>query len=204
MTDDMDTRLSDEEVAAVVQRAHEIQFLQERIGEGPSGIEQYVKVAEELGVSREAMLQALGERFVFLGGEIEVGAIVLAPSDDAREYPAKVVSTDGDSVLVRFLNGGEGRVGRHHLREATFSPGTEYEYYSPMSFMYVRGRVTRLDRDALTATFNTWGIEETVPLAKVRTPRQRARLAPVWINYVLAAAVSGSIAALVTWLVLRQ
>ena len=57
--------LSDEEVAAVVQRAHEISALEHRLESSEAQFEQYVKVAEEMGVPREAMEQALNDGLHF-------------------------------------------------------------------------------------------------------------------------------------------
>ena len=200
----MEVRLSDEELAAVVQRAHDIHTLQGRIGEERRGLDEYVKVAEEMGVPREAMMQALNERFAFLDREIETGQIVFAKSEDGRAYAAKVVSSGEDSVQVRYLNGGEARVGRHELQEATFSPGTVYEYHSPSYMMYLKSQVVRYDRDSMTVTFNYWGTEETVPLSKVRVPRPRTGPGvPPWVYTVVAALGSGVIGAAVMWLVMR-
>lgn len=200
----MAVQLTDEELAAVVQRAHEISSLQGRLEESRRGLDEYVKVAEELGVPRDAMMQALSERFAFLDREIETGTLVFAMSSDGRSYAAKVVSAGEDSVQVRFLNGGESRIGRHELQEASFSPGAQYEYHSPSYMMYLKSQVVRFDRDALTVTFNYWGTEETVPLSKVRTPRVRTGPGvPPWVYTVVTALGTGVIGAAVTWLVMR-
>jgi hypothetical protein len=200
----MDVRLSDEELAAVVQRAHEIQSLQGRLEESRTSMDDYVRVAEEMGVNREAMVQALTERFAFLDREIEPGLLVFAKSGDGRCYPAKVVTTNGDMVSVRFLNGGEARVGRHELQEATFAPGAQYEFLSPSYQMYCKAQVSRFDRDSLTVTFNYWGTEETVPLAKVRMPKPRAKgSVPPWVYALVASLSTGVVGAIVTWLVMR-
>jgi hypothetical protein len=200
----MDLRLNDEELAAVVQRAHEIQSLQGRLDETKTSVEDYMRVAEEMGVSREAMQQALSERFAFLHREIEPGTLVFARSSDGRGYAAKVVSSDGDAVHVRFLNGGDARVGRHELQEPSFAPGATYEFFSPSYSMYVRGQVTRFDRDALTVSYSAWGSEETVPLSKVRTPRPRSGPGvPPWV-YTLLISLGAGIGATVLTLLLSR
>lgn len=201
----MDVRLSDEELAAVVNRAHEIHSLQDRLEESKGSLDEYVRAAEEMGVPREAMVQALNERFAFLTREIEPGQLVFAKSGDGRHYAAKVVAVNKDAVAVRFLNGGDGTVGRHELQEASFAPGTDYEYHSPSYMMHLKASVVRYDRDAMTVTFNYWGTEETVPLSKVRTakPRTPGKGMPPWVLNVVIAASSGAIGALVMWLVMR-
>jgi hypothetical protein len=199
----MEVRLSDEELAAVVRRAHEIHALQGRLEESRGSLGEYVAAAEEMGVPRDAMMQALNERFAFLNREVTPGMLVFARSSDGRNYAAKVVSADGDAVAVRFLNGGEGTVGRHELQEASFAPGAVYEYYSPMNMRYVRGSVVRYDQDAVGVTFNTWGIEETVSLAKVRTPHPNSKGVPAWVWIAVAALGSGAVATFVTWLIVR-
>jgi hypothetical protein len=199
----MDVRLSDEELAAVVRRAHEITSLQGRLEEGRNSLDEYVRAAEEMGVPREAMMQALHERFAFLERDVEPGTLVFALSGDGRHYAAKVLKCDGDSLAVRFLNGGEGVVGRHQLQEPSFSPGSEYEYHSPSYMMYLKAQAVRYDRDALTVTFNYWGTEETVPLAKVRTVKPRSGIGPPPWVYTLAIALGSGVLGAVLALVLR-
>jgi hypothetical protein len=199
----MEVRLSDEELAAVVRRAHEIQALQGRLEQSRGTMEEYVSAAEEMGVPRDAMMQALNERFAFLNREIEPGLLVFARSSDGRYYAAKVLEARGDAVAVRFLNGGEGTVGRHELQEAAFAPGTDYEYQSPSYMMHVRATVVRYDRDAMTVTFNYWGTEETVPLSKVRTVKPRVGGVPAWVWTLVSALSTGAVATFVTWLVMR-
>lgn len=201
----MDVRLSDEELADVVRRAHEIQSLQGRLDGTRGSIEEYVRAAEETGVPREAMLQALNERFAFLTREIENGQLVFAKSGDGRQYPAKVIAVTGDAVSVRFLNGGEGIVGRHELADANFAPGTDYEYLSPSYMVHMKAPVARYDRDAMTVTFNNWGTEETVPLAKVRTlrPKKAAGTISPWILTVAVSAGTGILGAIAMWIAMR-
>ncbi len=160
--------LNQEELAQVVQRAHEIESVQERLEATDNTIDDYVSAAGEMGISEAAMRQALEERFAFIVGEIEEGTLVFAKSGDGRSYPAKVKSVGEKAIDVEFLNGGSATVSRHELQEANFSPGTRFSYYSPMNMSYINGAVVSVNRTALTATFNTWGIEETVPLSKVR------------------------------------
>jgi hypothetical protein len=95
-------------------------------------------------------------------------------------------------------------VGRHELQEPSFAPGAQYEFFSPSYSMYVRGQVSRFDRDSLTVTYNCWGSEETVPLAKIRVPKPRSGPGvPPWVYTVVASMATGIGAAIVTWLIAR-
>ena len=197
--------LTDDEIASVVERAHEISSLEGRLDTEKSDLEQYVKIAEEMGVPRVAMEQALNERFAFLEEKLEEGQMVFAESGDKYFYLARIVASGENSVQVEFFNGGDGTVGRHELQRATFAPGTLYDYYSPMKMMYVRGRVARYDKQNLTVTFNTWGVEETVPVAKVRL-RKDAKTGVTLSSWMIAVATGlggAAFATFITWLAMR-
>ena len=200
-------RLTDEEIAEVVQRAHEIHALERRFEEQGSEIDQYVQVAEEMGVPREAMVQALGERFVFLEEHLEVGQLVFAKSGDGHSYVARVDGVFESRAQVRFLNGSDASVGLHELQRASFTPGSPVEYFSKEYGMNVRGRCVSYNKDGHTLTVSTWGEEHTVPLEKVRLRGPRAPLPfkenLIWILAGASLLVGGGVGALVMYFVMR-
>jgi hypothetical protein len=69
--------------------------------------------------------------------------------------------------------------------------------------MYLKAQAVRYDRDALTVTFNYWGTEETVPLAKVRTVKPRSGIGPPPWVYTLAIALGSGVVGAVLVMLLR-
>ena len=131
---------------------------------------------------------------------------MFARSGDGHLYPARVKAAAGGTVDVHYFNGSDGTVGLHDLQEASFSPGTQYDYYSEVNKFNVRGRVVRYDRDSLAVTFSTWGVEETVPLAKVPIRKESNRsfvTLRVWMIAGASLLAGGVAATLITWLVMR-
>ena len=170
------SRLSDEEIAAVVERAHEISELETRLKPGESEMEQYVRVAEEMGVPREAMEQALKERFAFLEEKLDTGQIVFAKSGDGHFYLAKVKSAAEGRAQIKFMNGSDAVVGVHELQRATFTPGTQMDFYTKQYGMYIRGTCEAFNETAQTISLRAWGEMHSVPLDKVRLRKEQPGL----------------------------
>ena len=199
--------LSDEEVAAVVQRAHEIHSLEDRLDTSEAQFEQYVKVAEEMGVPRDAMMQALNERFAFLDETLNEGDFVFAKSGDGHYYVARIDKVVESGAHVQFLNGSEAAVGMPDLRKASFTPGSSLEFLSKEFGMYVKGKCVQYNSAARTVTLSSWGEEYTVPLSKLRIRKEKspsnrdARSLALMIA--LSAVAGGGIGAAIMYFVTR-
>ena len=169
--------------------------------------EQYVKVAEEMGVPRDAMRQALNERFAFLEETLNEGDFVFAKSGDENYYVARIDKVVESGAHVKFLNGSEAVVGLHDLRKASFTPGSSFEFHSKEIAMYIKGRCVQYNSEDQTVTVSGWGEEHTVPLSKLRIRKEKspsksdARFLALMIA--LSAVAGGGIGAAIMYLVSR-
>ncbi len=124
-------RLSDEELKAVLERAEEIQRASGHADMGAE-IAVVLSAAEEVGISREAVQQALAERLPQRLGPPTRGSLVWARSADGQFYVAEVTDVAEHDARVRFLRGGEVRLPHEALRPATFLPGEKVKVNWPM------------------------------------------------------------------------
>jgi hypothetical protein len=120
-------QLSEEELGSTVQRAREIAE-QTHTLTAPSGdVEAFLSAAEEMGIPREASLQALRERGLVADQSYSVGEKVFAPSADGNWYPATLSVLDGVRATVQFVSGGESTCAASDLRPFQLLPGTKLE-----------------------------------------------------------------------------
>ncbi len=119
-------QLSTEEFTATLQRAREIAGVDPSTTAGDD-LELYVQAADEVGIPREALLQALQERQSVIGIQVAVGDTVFAPSLDGYWYPAEVLAAAGPTASVRFRSGGEHTCAAADLRSLSLVPGRRLE-----------------------------------------------------------------------------
>lgn len=93
--------MTQEEIEKVLARAQEIQ----NSPDGASDHDELVKSAEEAGISRNAMLQALRERVGFADVPLCPGDYVFAISADGDKHVAEFVEQKDNVVTVKFVNG---------------------------------------------------------------------------------------------------
>lgn len=115
--------MQDADFRDLLQRAEEIQAQSGVQLELNPELAQLVAAAEEAGLEKEAVLQALRERISTSGKALEPGDLVFAPSSDEHFYVAKVLSKSGAQVKLQFLNGGEAHLDASTLRPFTVLPG---------------------------------------------------------------------------------
>ncbi len=196
--------LTQDELNEVLRRAQQIQDV---TAQPAPDLEEYVNAAEEAGISREATLQALRERLGYPVDTPLPGNLVFARSADGHFYIGKLERVDGQKATVKFLNGSVVPVTQGDLREITLGPGQKVNYFSPSTAMWLNAPVVRVNMEAMTATVNTWGTEETVPLEKVRLLTTQigtvARQANVWLGSVFMAVGTGVVGFLLGWLLHR-
>lgn len=200
--------LHDDEVRAVVQRAHEIDQQTQSMVAARAEVEQYLRAAEEAGLSRDATLQALRERLDFPLTHPEPNQIVFAKSGDGRFYLARVQAVGPVGVEVRYFNGAEATLPVTDLQPLNLSPGTKLEYQSGSWSMWVTGEVMNYNRDANSVTMNYWGQHETVTLDRVRISPPKAgqwdATAQAWLwGTLIGLASGGAIGWLITFLAMR-
>ena len=116
-------RLTDDELRDVLTRAEEIQSAAPRADDVSAELEAVISAAEEVGLARPAMEQALRERLSISATPPSVGSLTFAKSADDKFYVAEVLDASNEGVRVRFLRGSEHLVTLDQLRPASLIPG---------------------------------------------------------------------------------
>ena len=192
-------QLTDSQVREVLARAEEI-----HLG-GSATSDSILRAAEEAGLPREAVEQALRERFQHLERPPSSGELVFAKSGDDYFYVAKVLEPLERGARVSFLAGGEHESALEELRHAPFTPGQRVTVNWP-GFGWSPARITYYDAETGRVTVRGWAATETVSLADVRIePLREERVVPRGINlgFVYGLVVGGAVTALVAWWISR-
>ena len=173
--------LTQEEVSTTISRATEIasstalSVAYETSSHG--GLEAYVKAAEELGIPRDAMLQALRERHLLPNEDLKVGDRVFAKSADGAYYPAQITGLNGDSTsVVRFNTGGEQRISSTDLRPLTMVPGMQLQFLNDDLGMWCTGKLLEFDSAKNIARLTYVGEHYEAPITRVRLSAGSSRL----------------------------
>lgn len=163
----MPVAMEQEELKRLLTRAEQIQE-QSRIDvELDAELRQIVQAAEEAGLDREAVLQAVQER-ISLRRPVSVGDFVFAASADGKKYPAKVVSVDSYSVTVKFLNGGDQTLAPDDVQRLSVAPGLKVEAPWP-NFGWWTCTVVSYDPELMKVKLSDgWGSEHTFHLSDLR------------------------------------
>jgi hypothetical protein len=177
--------LSQEEVRDTLRRAEEIAATRLTVAtsaEETVPVEEFVRAAEEVGISREAVLAALQEREAnasLPGRTFRLEEKVWAVSADGFTYPAKVIDVQGERVRVHFLNGGEHEVAASTLQPLALMPGLEVQCVDK-DWGWAKGKIQKYDANKghleIHTTFET---KKKVPVASIRLapPRSSRELA---------------------------
>ena len=115
--------LTDEELHDVLARAQEIDDAARHGDEWAVEVAAVIGAAEEVGLSRQAVQQALAERLLLPASPPAIGSLTWARSSDGRLYGAEVLGASEEGTLVRFLGGSEHRIALGELRPWTLMPG---------------------------------------------------------------------------------
>ncbi len=168
-------RITEGEMRETLQRAQEI--AQQRPALSDDEYESFLRAAEEVGIPRQATLQALRERRLIPEHPLAQDDLVFAPSDDGNLYAAIILSVDRARVTARFFTGGVQTFAPGDVTPASFVPGRKLQYKYP-GFGWLGGRVSRYDPITRTVWLTSvWDQQEAeVPLARLRlAPRKQAR-----------------------------
>jgi hypothetical protein len=194
--------LSQEEVSHTISRASQIvenqaEGSQIRLG----GYEAYVCAAEEMGIPRDAMLQALRERNLLPVDAFNPGDEVFAPSADNASYAATIIRVVSDaSVVVKFLNGGEHTVSHMDIRPLSMVPGRQlqFQHKDMGEGIWYTGKLLEYDTVKRVARISYAAVPYTVPITRVRlkAPKVQKVQVPATVRQLLfcTVLVSGSIA----------
>jgi hypothetical protein len=197
----MAVRLTDQELRKVLARAEEIERAAQQGDNRNIELDAVIGAAEEVGISRHAVEQAMTELLDVPSDLPVIGSLVWARSVDNKFYVAEVVSVSEQAAGVRFLRGSEHQLPLSDLRPCAFAPGERVVVDWPMwgewtctvlAYDEEDGRIKVSDNWGSTKTFNI----EDVWLSKVRSDPRVARrhIAVKLIGYgVAAGAAIGSI-----------
>lgn len=191
-----------EEVGLVLQRAEVIEH--ERSG---TDADELLKAAVEAGLSREAVEQALREHIALQANSMSIGDLVFAPSTDGFYYVARIRAIEGDLVNVSFVSGSERRLLRSKLRPFSLLPGQLVSANWP-NWGWWNCRVVSYDQAIHSVKLSDgWGSELSFTLSNVRLPQERPASSTDRMKTAIflgaIALVSGSLGAIVTWLLMR-
>jgi hypothetical protein len=168
--------LSDQDLRETLQRAREIAEQSRDLVATEESCEEYLRAAEEVGIPRQAVLQALRERFLIPAEPFEVGQMVFAPSMDGFWYPAELLSITPHTAKVRFVSGGEHTCAAGDLRPLALVPGRKLQA-DVKGWGWYKSVVERYDPEGgkVHIVHDDWaGTKERVPLHKLRLAPEHA------------------------------
>ncbi len=194
-------QLDEAGIAEVLRRAQEIQHQTNLMLEPSPELEQYVRAAEEAGIHRDATMQALRERLALPIELFKPGEYVFAKSADGFFYVAVLIAIEGRKAKVEFLSGSEHHCDASEIRLFSLTPGQKVGYFSKSMGMWWEGQLTAFKREKKTVTVSLWGDSETLPLEKIRLPKEvqeipmsmRARMWAIGIASALSGGLVGAI-----------
>jgi len=167
-------RLGEPELSQALVRAQEIAAA----GPTESPLEQrfaaYLQATDELGLPREAVVQALKEQLGLSDLQLEPGARVFAPSADGYLYAATVQTVEKSGVRVSFDAGGEHLCDYTDLRPFALSPGTIVEGCWREDDTWYGARIRQYDAEKKKATvvYRLDGTVEKLTLDRIRIERE--------------------------------
>lgn len=199
--------LTPEQAREVLARAEDIQRRMDAGEVHSVGADALLAAAEEAGLSREAIEQALAEVSPQPLQRVSAGQLVFALSADKKYYPAEVLATGPREVLVRFMSGGEHSLLPEQVRPARFLPGEKIS--CPLPFWgWWACKVVKFDHDAMEVTVTDDWNTFTFDVSKVRLDppkdnEETSRTKLIRNAYLWGVASGGIIAAIVTRLLMR-
>ena len=145
------------------------------------------------------MLQALRERLSLTAVAYKEGDLVFAQSADGYRYPAKILSIDGLTITVAFLNGGQTALAHTDIQMFKALPGQILNCPWP-DYGWWNCRLISYDSQTqIVFMTDGWGSEQWFRLQQVRIKPEggelQARARQIWI-YAGIALGSGIVGAL--------
>lgn len=125
-----------------------------------------LKAAEEAGLPRNAVEQALRERIAMQANN--QGDFIFAPGGDGKLYIAEVLSDQNGITRAKFLNGSEVTFPSDQAMTATFLPGSKVQANWP-AFGWWTCTVLGYDKpNRLVRLSDGFGTEKTISLTELR------------------------------------
>ena len=160
-------KLNENEIREILKRAEQIHIGAAREDEEADS-KALIKAAEEAGLPREAIEQALRERLEAQTITSTPGDFIFAPSADGKYYTAEFIESNAHTTRARFLTGGEISFPTEQAHPAQFLPGSKIQANWP-NFGWWTCTVIAFDKpNRLLRLSDGWGNEKSFPLAEVR------------------------------------
>jgi hypothetical protein len=166
--------LSQEDLTEVLKRAQTLEVSKVTVPEKPNDLETFVRAAEEVGISREAVLQALREKMGHPPQGISPGDRVFAKSADGAFYVATVSQIKDGVATLRFDTGSDHALSLRDLRGFAILPGQKLQVKWP-GWGWITVEVEKYDPQAGTVKATDGFQSKTFPLALVRLPVEKSR-----------------------------
>lgn len=124
--------LSEQDLSEVLTRAQAIQANKVSLEHSKGDLEMFIKAAEEVGINREALLQAIKEKSGQPLEGLHTGDKVFAKSADGAFYLAEVTELDSTIAKVSFNHGTTHTLPLTDLRPFSLLPGQKIEANWPI------------------------------------------------------------------------
>lgn len=203
----MQQRLDEVATREVLARAEEIHLHEQipvELGEGTNDL---VRAAEEAGLSRSAVTQALRERLATQRTPLEPGSLVLAEAGQGKLYAAEVLELSPGHAKVRFMSGVEASVSREDVEPFQMFPGQVVRCPWPNWGWWTCTVVSYDHKKKKVKATDNWGGKETFNLGDIYVERKSAHAkspAPLTATMFLAGmGATGILGALITWFLMR-
>lgn len=202
----MTPSLPDQTLRDVLQRAQEISSETGLMLKQNPEWSDLLQAAEEAGIPREAILEALRERIAPDTQEYEVNELVLATDGNGWYHTARIDSVRSATARVRFLGGGDADLPLQDIRRFTLVPGAKVNIF--YGGVWTTANVVSYNRDAMSVTMNIWGGQHTATLDVIRIRDERkvmplADRIKIWLYCGAGVLAGGSLGALITAMLMR-
>jgi len=195
-----------DQIRQLLTRAQEIQHQQLTGDEAETEVDMIVAAAQETGLSREAVMQALRERTNLAERPVEAETLVFALGGGKHFHAAKVRRVEDGLVTVKFLSGAEVTLPRSDIKPFNMIPGQKVSCPWPNWGWWNSTVLSYDDENQKVYVTDGWGDNQTFHISDIRiateSPPLTARTSQ-WLIYAAVALTSGGIGALLMRLFMR-
>ena len=194
------------EIRQLLTRAQEIQTQQLTGQEAETEVDMIVSAAQETGLSREAVMQALRERTNLSDRPVEAESLVFALGGGKHYHAAKVRRVEDGLVTVKFLSGAEVSLPRIQIKPFNMIPGQKVSCPWPDWGWWNSTVLSYDDENQMVYVTDGWGDNQTFHLSDIRIGPDnppRTGKTTLWLAFTALALTSGGIGALLMRLFMR-
>lgn len=195
--------LNQETIRTILLRAQEIDRESHVDPQNDPKFASLVSAADEAGINKDSVIQALRERVAILSAEPEIGDKVFALSVDGDYHLAKFLGESGEYSSVEFYGGGTAKILSTMIKPFQMIPGAEVQVPWDRK-KWVSGKVIDLDEENKWLYVEVDGISRYIDYDKVRILQTTQPLRSLKLNYlkdrILLILSSATVGALLMWL----